>query len=157
MNSSQEETFRSLMDYFAGRRMRILTSNPPSYIRVEFGSWVSMSFQGSAKGEAEITITKRNGGSYVNFNFNFSKEYLFDFIGAVIGALLVYVLTHWMISSFPSDFIRLVQGAFNMVVFGGMILLIALVMMVAGYSTSLTKRKFIEEFNIFAQSLTTKA
>jgi len=58
--------------------MKILTSNPPSYIRAEFGSLASMSPDNS-KGEVEISIVKRNGGSYVNLNFSFSLEYLAAF------------------------------------------------------------------------------
>jgi len=145
------------MDYFSGRRMRILTSNPPSYIRVECGSWVSFSFQGNAKGEIEVNVTKRNSGSYINFNFNFFKEYMGDFLLAIIGALFVYVFLQWILSSlYPSDFVRSFQGAFSLILLGGIVLLFALVMGLAGYATSLTRRRFIEEFNMFAQSLSTK-
>lgn len=156
MNSSQEETYHLLMDYFTRRRERILTSNSPSYIRAEIGSWVSLSLQ-SAIGEVEANITKRNGGSYVNFNFNFFKEYIGTFLVAIVGALFVYFVPQWFLSSFASsDFLRWFQSAFNLILLGGTILFLCIAMILAGYATSSARKTFIDEFNMFAQSLQTK-
>lgn len=159
VNAPQEEAFRSLMDYFTSRRMRILTSNSPSYIRTEFGSWVSMSF-GSAKGEVEVNITKRDSGSYVNLTFSFLKEYLSDLIGAIIGALIIYVVV-WAIlsgylSGYPSEIVEKVQSLINMLILGGMVLMFGVIMGLSGYNTSRTRKRFIEEFNMFIQSLASK-
>ena len=155
MNSSQEETFQALTDYFAGRGMRILTSNSPSYIRVEFGSWGSFSLSNS-KGEAEVSVTKRNGGSYISFNFSFFKDYLADFLVAIIGALILYGFLQWLwsLSFSPSDIDSKI--AVNLFSFGMITLLFAFTLGVAGYSTSLTRKRFIGEFNVFAQSLPPK-
>ena len=62
VNVSEEEAFRLMMNYFTSKHMKIVTSDSPSYIRAEFGSWTSMSL-GNAKGEVEVEITARNGGS----------------------------------------------------------------------------------------------
>ena len=155
VNASQEEAFRSLMDYFTGRRMRILTSNLPSYIRAEFGSWVSMSY-GNAKGEVEVNITKRDSGSYVNLNFSFLKEYLSDLIGAIIGALIMYVIVWAMLSVYPSVVVEIVQSYVNMLLLGVTLTLFGIVMAISGYNTSRTRKRFVEEFNMFMQSLASK-
>ena len=156
MNSSQEETYHLLMDYFTGRRERVLTSNSPSYIRAEIGSWASLSI-GNAKGEVEANITKRNGGSYINLSFNFFKEYIVTLLAAIVGALIIYFFPQWVLSSFaPSYFLRLFQGTFNIILLGGIILFFAIVMVVAGYAASSTRKRFIDEFNMFAQSLQSK-
>ena len=82
------------MDYFTSKHMKILTSNSPSYIRAEFGSWTSMSLD-NAKGEVEAEIKERNDGSYSNLNFSFFKECLFALIIAISGTLLVCVVMWW--------------------------------------------------------------
>ena len=155
MNSSQEETFQSLMDYFTERRIRILASNSPSCIRVEFGSWSSFSLSNS-KGAAEVSVTKRNGGSHITFNFSFFKDYLADFLVATIGALMFYAFLQWLwsLSFSPNDVNSRI--ALNLFSFGMILLLFAFTLGIAAYSTSLTKKRFIDEFNIFAQSLPTK-
>ena len=159
MNSSQEDTFRSLMDYFTGRRDKILVSTPPSLVRVEVGAYWSWS-RGHAKGEAEATITKRNGGSYVNFNFDFTKEYVSGFVVAVIGAVACYFLVSYvariMLLDYQSWNTGSIWSAVNLVAIGGMFMIIAVVMALEGSSVSITKKRFIDEFNMFAQSLPTK-
>jgi hypothetical protein len=160
MNSSQEETYHLLMDYFTGRRERILTSNSPSYIRAEIGSWGSFSIS-TAKGEVEANVTKRNGGSYVNFSFNFFKEYVGDLLITIVMAPFIYFIPQWFLSSFvssfaSSDFLRWFQSAFSIILLAGIILLFSIVMVVAGYATSSTRNRFIDEFNMFVQSLQTK-
>jgi len=135
--------------------MRILTSNSPSYIRTEFGSWVSMSL-GSAKGEVEVNITKRDSGSYVNLTFSFLKEYILALIAAIIGALIMYVVVWAILSGYPSEIVEIVQSSINMLILGGIILMFGVVMGLSGYNTSRTRKRFIEEFNMFMQSLASK-
>lgn len=161
MNFSQEETFQSVMDYFTGRRYKILVSHSPSLIRAEIGSWMSMSFEsGTAKGEAEATVMKRNGGSYVNFNFNFTKEYVSGLIGAVIGALIVYAVGYWIgssvISGLQSQAVNAMWTFLNTALIAGILILFAIVMSMEGYLVAKTRKRFIVEFNMFAQSLPNK-
>lgn len=160
VNAPQEEAFRSLMDYFTGRRVKILTSNKPSYVRVGIGSWIGFVFQGNAKGEVETTVTKRNGGSYVHFNFDFTKEYASGFIGAIVGALLLYGIGSWvanlMISKLPYSAIGEIWSLVYLIIIFGMVMLFATIMVMEGYYVSRTKKRFIEEFNKFMQSLTSK-
>lgn len=159
MNSSQEDTFRSLMDYFNGRRFRILVSNQPYLIRAEIGAYWSMS-RGDAKGEVEASITKRNGGSYVNFNFNFTKEYITGLIASSIGALVLYFLgwgvANMIISRMPSANgvdLSLLSLFVNGVIIFGIVMIFLAVMAIEGQNASITRKKFINEFNTFAQSL----
>lgn len=161
MNSSQEETFQSLMDYFTGRRYKILVSNSPQLVRAEIGSWMSMTVaSGTAKGEAEATIIKRNGGSYVNFNFNFMKEYVSGLISCVLGALIIYAVVYWIggayFSRLPSQAVGDVWAIVNPSIIVGIVLLFAIVMSMEGYLVAKTRKRFIAEFNTFAQSLPNK-
>lgn len=162
MESSQEETFKTIMDYFMGRHYKILVSNSPSLVRAEIGSWMVMSMaSGNAKGESEATIIKRNGGSYVNFNFDFTKEYISGLIVAVIGALAVYAVLNWMagsifLSRIPSQSVGDAWAIFNPIIIAGSVLLFAIIMSLEGYFVSRTRKRFLAEFNTFAQSLPTK-
>ncbi len=142
VNASEEEAFRLVMDYFEGRRMKILTSNSPSYIRAQFGSWVSMSASNS-KGEVEINTVKRNGGSYVNLNFDFSKEYLAALIVTTIGAVVTLIVYG----------VLEIEPWFTLVV---ILAFVAIAGGIVGYSISTTRKSFIEEFNMFIQSLSSK-
>jgi hypothetical protein len=142
VNAPQEEAFRLVMDYFAGRHMKVLMSKSPSYARAEFGSLISGSL-GDAKGEVEINIVKRNGGSYINLNFDFSKGYIAVFLSTGIGALMVFIG----------------YGILGIDLQVRLLTILAIVAMVGGgvgYDYSLTRRRFIEEFNMFIQSLTPK-
>lgn len=154
LNASQEEAFSCVMDYFTGRHMKILTSNSPSYIRARFGPWFSMSF-GNAQGEVEANITKRNGGSYVNLNLNFLIEYFGNLIFAIIGAAIIFVFMEWLATTNPlekTDF----PSVAPWLALGLSVISFCLVMAVVGYNVSLTRRRFIEEFNMFMQSLASK-
>jgi len=142
VNASEEEAFRLVMDYFEGRRMKILTSNAPSYIRAQFGSWVSMS-PSNSKGEVEINTVKRNGGSYVNLNFDFSKEYLAALIVTTIGAIVTLIVYG----------VLEIEPWFTLVV---ILAIVAIVGGIVGYSVSATRRSVIEEFNMFIQSFASK-
>lgn len=159
MDSSQEDTFRTMMDYFTGRRDKILVSLKPSLVRAETGSWFSLS-RGTAKGEVQTTITKRKSRSYVNFNFDFTKEYVAGFIVAIIGAiacsLLISYVARIMFSGYPSWNAGNTWFAVNLISIGSMILIVTVGMALEASGVSLTKRRFIEEFNMFAQSLQTK-
>lgn len=151
LSASQEETFRLLMDYFGVRHMKILTSNPPSYIRAESGSWASVS-PGNAKGDVEADIRKRNGGSYVILNVNFFKEYRMALIAAIIGALFIYGVMWWLVIENPLQrTINPVEWNFHAITV--VLLYLALSIGYLGYNTLLTRRRFMDEFNMFAQSL----
>ena len=156
MDSSQEETFQTIMDYFIGRQYKILVSNSPSLIRAEIGSYMAMSTStGTAKGDAETTIVKRNEGSYVNFNLNFTKEYIAGFLAAIVAGLIVYGVAFWIVSSVfsSSPFWSSASSVYNSLLIGGSSFAFILVMLVEGYYVSKTKTKFIAEFDRFAKSL----
>ena len=142
VNASQEDAFRLVMDYFTGRRMKIPTLSSPSYIEVEFGSLTSLSID-NAKGRAKVNVVKSNGGAYANLNFDFSLEYLAALIAAIIGVLITYI--YYTMLEIPFSYTLFI-----------MLLIVILVWGLVGYSVSLTRRKFIEEFNMFIQSLASK-
>lgn len=148
VNASQEEAFGLVMDYLEGRRMKILTSNPPSYIRARIGTWAS-SFA-SSPGEVEFNITKRNGGSYVNLNFNFLTAYLGGLLVAIIGALIIFIFTIRLPTTNP---LKVIAPWFALG-FSGIVFF--LYMGVIEYDASQTRKRFIEEFNMFIQSLVSK-
>lgn len=154
VNTSQEEAFRFVMDYFTGRRMKVLTSNSPSYIRAEFGSWTSIS-PSNEKGVVEVSVMKRNGGSYVNLNFNFFETYLMALIVTIIGAFATYGFMWWLVVVNPLQRAIDPSGA-NFLILMLIALFCALMITVLGYTISLTRRRFIEEFNMFMQSLHSK-
>lgn len=154
VNASQEESFRLLMDYFTGRHMKILTSNPPSYIKAESGSWTTIS-PGNAKGDVEADIRRRDGESYVILNLNFLKEYLMALIAAIIGALFIYGVMWWLVIVNPLQ--RVIDPLeWNFLAIIVVLLYLALAIGYLGYNTLLTRRRFMEEFNMFAQSLSAK-
>jgi hypothetical protein len=159
VNVSEEEAFRLMVDYFTSKRMKILTSNSPSCIRADFGSWASMSLD-NAKGEVEVEIMERNGGSYINLNFSFFKEYMSALIIAIFGTLLLCVVMWWratrdMSRINPADVgnslfkVSLITVGLSAVIF---VVAIGLIV----YSTSITRRRFIEKLNMFIQSLPSK-
>lgn len=142
LNVPQEEAFHLTIDYLKGRRLKILSSSSPSYIKAEFGSWASVSFDNS-KGKVEINVAKRNGGSIANLNFDFSFEYLAALMVTIISALIIYII--YTILEIPLGFALSV-----------IFVMVAIVVGVIGYSVSQTRRRFIEEFNMFIQSLVSK-
>ena len=154
-----EEAFRLMMDYFTSKHMKILTSNSPSYIRAEFGSWTSMSLD-NAKGEVEAEIMERNGGSYTNLNFSFFKEYLFALIIAISGTLLLCAVMWWratrdMSRINPADVGNFLFKA-SLITVGLSAVMFVVAIGLVVYSTSITRRRLIEEFNMFIQSLPSK-
>lgn len=159
VNVSEEEAFRLMMDYFTSKHMKIVTSNSPSYIRAEFGSWTSMSLD-NAKGEVEVEITARNGGSYTNLNFSFFKEYLSALIIAILGTLFLCVVMWWRATRDVSRINPADVGNFlfkvSLITVGLSAVMFVVAIGLVGYSTSITRRRFIEEFNMFIQSLPSK-
>ena len=159
VNVPEEEAFRLMMDYFTSKHMKIVTSNSPSYIRAEFGSWTSMSLD-NANGEVEVEITGRNGGSYSNLNFSFFKEYLFALIIAIFGTLFLCAVMLWRATRDMSRINPADVGnsllKINLITVGLSAIMFAIVIGLVGYSTSLTRKRFIEEFNMSMQSLPSK-
>jgi uncharacterized membrane protein len=143
VNASQEEAFRLVMDYFNGRRMKILSSNSPSYIRAKFGKVLALETSGNAKGEAKTNIMKRNGGSYVNLDLDFFEYYLTSFVATAIFAVVAVIIYQMLELPFWLSLIILPTMA-----------LVALVG--AGYSVSNTRKRITQEFNMFIQSLASK-
>jgi len=159
VNVPEEETFRLITDCFASKRMKILIANPPSYIRAEFGSWTSISLD-NAKGEVEAEIKERNGGSYANLNFNFFKEYLSALMIAILGTLLLCVVMWWratrdMSRINPADMENFLFKL-SLITVGLSAVMFVVAIGLVGYSIALTRRRFIEEFNMFIQSLPSK-
>jgi uncharacterized Tic20 family protein len=159
VNAPEQEAFLLITDYFASKHMKIVSSNPPSHIRAEFGSWTSISFD-NAKGEVETEITERNGGSYTNLNFNFFKEYLFALIIAISVTLLLCVIMWWRATTDmprinPADMGNLLFKV-SLITVGLSAVMFVVAIGLVVYSTSLTRRKFIEEFSMFMQSLPSK-
>jgi hypothetical protein len=159
VNVSEEEVFRLMVDYFTSKRIKILTSNSPSYIRAEFGSWASMSLD-NAKGEVETEITARNGGSYAYLNFSFFKEYISALIIAIFGTLLLRVVMWWRAARDVSRMGPADVGNYlfkvNLVTFGLAAIMFAVAIGLVVYSTSITRRRFVEELSMFMQSLPSK-
>ena len=159
VNAPEEEAFLLITDYFASKRMKILTSNSPSYIRAEFGSWTSMSLD-NANGEVEAEIKERNGGCYTNLNFSFFKGYLFALIIAISGTLLLCVVMWWKATTDMSRINPADVGNFlfkvSLITVGLSAIMFVVAIGLVVYSTSITRRRFIEEFNMFMQSLPSK-
>jgi len=143
VNAPQEEAFQLMTDYFNGRDMRILTSNSPSYVKADFGSWTSISLN-NAKGEVKVDLAKANRGSYANLHFSFSSEYLVGSAVTMFFAAATYII--YAILEIPIWFALFV-----------MLIEVIFVVGIIGYSVSLTRKKFIEEFNMFLQSLAPKS
>ena len=143
VNASQEEAFHLVMDYFTGRHFKVHTSNPPSYIKAEFGSWISFETSGNAKGEVEANLVKRNSGSYINLDLSFGKEYITNAMMLVVAVSVTLVIFDGLGFDFP--FIL------SMLLFE-----VAILLGFVGYAVSKTRRRIIEEFNMFIQSLASK-
>ena len=137
-DSSPEETYRLLMGYFDGRRMKVKTSDSPSCIKAGFGSWTDMVLD-NAKGEVTARIVKRNGGSDVNLSFDFALEYYPALLLTIAGVAATYMLY---------DFLR-ASPTWALLM---MLIEVVMVWGIVVYSISITKRKLIEGLNTFIQS-----
>lgn len=136
MDSSQEETFRLLTHYFAVRREEILGSNPPSYVK----AIVPRVLSPLSEGKAEATITRRDGGSYVNINFDFRKGYVETFVLAIaiFVAPILSLVTYFTSSDYYVLFVDL------LVVLAG----VAGAMALEGYNVHITKKRLIDELRL---------
>jgi len=141
-DSSPEETYRLLMDYFDGRHMKVKTSDSPSRIKAGFGSWTDMVLD-NAKGEVTARIVKRNGGSDVNLSFDFALEYYPALLLTIAGVAATYML-YYLLRASPTYALLVI--VIELVVVWGIVL----------YSISLTKRKLTEGLNTLIQSQSTK-
>jgi len=145
---SQEEMFRSLMDYFAGRPVKILACNKPSYVKVEIGPCFSQNWPSYIRVEA--TVAKRNGGSHVHFNFDSSKEYAAGSVFAILMPLLCYGVLSWVFNSMILELSYWTIRAFPILV---AVFIFFVTLAFESYNVSLTKKRFAGEFSMFAQSL----
>jgi len=92
VDSSQEEAFRLVADYLTKRRMKIVASVPPSYVKAECGSWSFLSeLAPYPKGKIEANIQGRDTGSDVSFIFDFSDEYLRIILEALLTTALIWI------------------------------------------------------------------
>jgi hypothetical protein len=153
MDSSQEETFRLLTHYFAVRREEILVSNPPSYVKAKVPTDLSPLV---ADCKAEANITKKNGGSYVNINFDFRRAYAESFAVVVFLSVVLFVVP---VFSSPVTYFTSTNYYGLGAAFTAILALVIVVMALEGYIFSLTKKRLINELRLinefikFAQPL----
>jgi hypothetical protein len=144
VDAPQEGVFSSAMAFLDERHMKILHSTPPSFIRAEIGSYNSMSLS-EAKGEVEINMTATKDGCHVTLKFSFIKDYAADMMVAAAGSCILSLFA-WLLPeklSFPASFYQ--SATFTLIVSMAVSFPIA-AFALARYSTSLTKRKFMEAF-----------
>jgi len=137
-----KQTYLSLMGYFSGKQLKILSCHEPSIIRVQFGSFVSWKTN-NKKGKAILTIIKRNESSIVNMDFDFSTTYGLGGIIALVAAILVFSIGFVLCSSLVHTMIVL-----------GLIALLAFVcvMAIIDYGVTDTEERFLSEINTFLSS-----
>lgn len=156
MDSPQEDTFRSLMDFFKGRRYGILASDQPNLIRADIGSYWSWSRE-NARGQVETLITERDGGSYINLHFNFVKEYLTGLAASSVGAIVLVMLGFIIGNNNVGSLSPSSSAGYWLFVYGavafGIILIFMATMGIEGSHVSITKKRVIDEINMFVQSL----
>jgi cell division protein FtsX len=136
--------------------MKIIVANPSSYIRAEFGSWTSISLK-KAKGAVETEITQRNGETTISLNFSFFKEYLYASIIAIF-ATLVLCMTMWLRTSVQIASVNPTNvGSFllrvSLLTAGLSLATFLMAIGIVAYSASSTRRRLVEEFKTFVQSL----
>lgn len=144
MNATEEETFNLITDYLKGRHMKIVESEANAHIEAEFGSIWSLSPR-NEKGIVEIQIVDREKGSLINITLDFSST--------IILAAAVTISTATVLFSFLTHISRMDAYRSALLAFG---LLPALLLGTAAYSFSATRKKILEEFNMFVQSLYSK-
>jgi len=159
-SSSPDETFHSLILYLNGKSMKTLARSQPSYVKAEFGSSFSFLDEGNAKGEVEVKVTKGNGGSYVHLNFDFTKEYALGLMAAVLGTFSFYVMGFGLSLIVKLSSLNPIESwliAFVLLI--GLVLgaaLFVIVMALEGFAVTRTKKRFLEEFNMFIELLSTR-
>ncbi len=150
VNATTEEAFRLVADFFEMRRMEILSSDPPSYVKARFGSWASVSFD-NAVGVVETKIAKKDGASYLNLYFGFRGEYLVVVVSTIVLASIFFVFAWAQALAGRVDFLL---GTMWTILIASIFFVLSGT--IVAYSTSKTRRRIIEEFNMFVQSLASK-
>ncbi len=138
INLPDEEVFDLLIKYFVGRRIRIISVNKPSYIKVEVGKLFSMWFE-EAQGIVDINIVRLNEHSLINLHFNFSKEYISGLILSLLLSLVLYI--YGLFVDAPGDLLFLL-----------IVTIFGVTMALEIYNVAVTKKKFVEELSLFVQS-----
>jgi len=110
----------------------------------------------------KVEIVKKNGGSYINLHFGFLKTYLLSLVAAVVGAVVLFeVLTTVSNARVSRVFDSLARADYlaktGIVAWALAFMVFLITLAVAGYETSATRRRFIEEFNMFIRSLSSKS
>lgn len=166
VSSTQEETFLLLRRYLMVRFDEILDMDSPSYVKAELSPfylsegklgmqlhfhWTTGWFlrsKGNAKGIVEATVEKRNGGSYVNFNFDFFKEYRESLIIWGILLLFLNILLGYLELSHPTNIAWIIIGLINVVMLIG----VGLSILGDFRNVDLTKQGFTKGFESFVES-----
>jgi hypothetical protein len=144
VNATEEEAFNLVTNYLNGKHMKIVKSEANAHIEAEFGSIWSLS-PSNEKGIVEIQLAERKKGSLINITLDFSST--------IILAAAVTISTAIILFSFLTNISRMDAYRSALLAFG---LLPALLLGTAAYSFSATKKKILEEFNMFVQSLYSK-
>lgn len=154
IDASQKEAFNCVRDYLTSRHMAVLSSDPPAHIRARFGQWISMSFD-NGRGDVEVHTVEKNGGSYINLNFDFKNHYTVYLISSIIVAIIVYGAASWIANQRAAS-LRLSLMSANLLNLSIALIVFLLTMALSGYEAQQTRRKFIQEFNMFIQSLASR-
>jgi hypothetical protein len=148
ITSSQEETFQTLTDYLTEKNAKILISNKPDLIVAEFGVYFDPK-EKNIKGVVKASISKTDNGSCINFNFNFTKNFIAAFtlvtILGVASLALAYFFSNLNFSVFFDPFGRILMLLF-------LCFVVAVIIAVEIKSALKTKHTFIAEFEMFAKS-----
>jgi hypothetical protein len=147
VDSPREEAFRLVTDYFTKRRMKIVSSMPPSYVKAECGSWSFLSELALyPKGEIQANIQARDTGSDVSFVFDFSHEYLRIFLEALLTTALIWIffLVYSTVNPWGTA-LRFSEGVAPATLITTA--LVALEVVVYGLRLSLTRKNLIKGFN----------
>lgn len=141
---SPDEAFGLLLDYLKRRGVIVVGSDSPSSIRGVFGSWTQMVLD-NAKGVVKVTIDEqeKGGGCSVGLGLSFLSEFFVAFVLTVAIAAFTF-----LIYGMPGFSLT---WAVSMIVIE-----VVIIWGIVGYSTWLTRRKFMEEFNTFMQSHSAK-
>ncbi len=156
LNSSQEETFQSVMDFFERRHDKILISKEPSLVKAEFGALFSMIEIENARSQAEASITKKNGCSHIDFKFDFTKFYVASVIGIAALGMVVFGAFYWANVIVLSNFSPHAAGDPTATLYplGSLLFILYFVLsiLIEAYSAKRTRKKFLKEFTKFTKS-----
>lgn len=152
VDSPQKEVLRLVTEYLTKRRMKIVASMPPSYVKAEFGSWSFLSeLAPYPKGEIEANIQGRDAGSDVSFIFDFSNEYLRIFLEALLTTALIWIffLVYSTVNPLGTA-LRFSEGIAPVTLVT--VALVAFEVAVYSLRISLTRKNLIKGFNHFIRS-----